>query len=96
MDFGRRLQTRFGIGTISATFLKGLQSIKAFVDGITAAVIGALAGAVAIIAIRNITDIPTALIALTSIFILIYLKKIKEPYIILLAAITGLILKTFL
>ncbi|MGN6264714.1 MAG: chromate transporter [Ginsengibacter sp.] len=73
-----------------------MQSIKAFVDGITAAVIGALAGAVAIIAIRNITDIPTALIALTSIFILIYLKKIKEPYIILLAAITGLILKTFL
>jgi len=72
------------------------QSIKAFVDGITAAVIGALAGAVAIIAIRNITDIPTALIALISIFILIYLKKIKEPYIILLAAITGLILKTFL
>jgi len=36
------------------------------------------------------------LIALISIFILIYLKKIKEPYIIFLAAIAGLILKTFL
>ncbi|HEY9341857.1 MAG TPA: chromate transporter [Hanamia sp.] len=71
-------------------------SIKAFVDGITAAVIGALAGAVVIIGIRSITDIPTALIALASIFALIYFRKIKEPYIILVAAVIGLILKTFL
>jgi len=72
------------------------RSIKAFVDGITAAVIGALAGAVVIIGIRSITDIPTALIALASIFALIYFRKIKEPYIILVAAVIGLILKTFL
>ena len=72
------------------------KSIKAFVDGITAAVIGALAGAVVIIGIRSITDIPTALIALASMLALIYIKKIKEPYIILVAAIIGLILKAFL
>ena len=71
-------------------------SIKAFVDGITAAVIGALAGAVVIIGIRSITDLSTALIALTSIFALIYIKKINEPYIILVAAVIGLILKTLL
>ncbi len=71
-------------------------SIKAFVDGITAAVIGALAGAVVIIGIRSITDIPTTLIAIAAIFALLYIKKIKEPYIILVAAIIGLILKTFL
>lgn len=71
-------------------------SIKAFVDGITAAVIGALAGAVVIIGIRSITDLSTALIALTSIFALIYIKKINEPYIILVAAVIGLILKILL
>ena len=36
-------------------------SIKAFVDGITAAVIGALVGSVIVIATRSITDIPTAI-----------------------------------
>ena len=71
-------------------------SIKAFVDGITATVIGALVGAVVIIGIRSITDIPTALIALASIFALIYVKKIQEPYIILVAAVIGIILKTLL
>jgi chromate transporter len=68
-------------------------SIKAFVDGITAAVIGALAGAVVIIAIRTIRDFPTALIAIAAMVILIKSKKIKEPQIILVAAIIGLFLK---
>ncbi|MEP6727699.1 MAG: chromate transporter [Bacteroidota bacterium] len=67
--------------------------VKAFVDGITAAVIGALAGAVIVIAGRSITDIPTALIALGVLFLLIFFKKIKEPYIIMFAAIIGLIIK---
>ena len=69
-------------------------SIKAFVDGITAAVIGALVGAVVIIGIRSIIDIPTTLIAIATIFSLIYIKKIQEPYIILVAAAIGLILKS--
>lgn len=45
--------------------------IKAFVDGITAAVVvvGALAGSVIVIAIRTIKDIPIALIAITTIAI---------------------------
>jgi chromate transporter len=72
------------------------QSIKAFVDGITAAVIGALVGAVVVIASRSITDIPTALIATGATLALLYFKKLKEPYIILMAALIGLILKLFL
>ncbi len=72
------------------------QSIKSFVDGITAAVIGALVGAVVVLAFRSITDIPTALIAIASVFALIYIKKIQEPYLILIAAIIGVILKTLL
>jgi chromate transporter len=68
-------------------------SIKAFVDGITAAVVGALMGSVFVIASRSIKDIPTLAIALASLLVLIYIKKIKEPVIILLAAIIGVILK---
>ncbi|CAN5631809.1 chromate transporter [soil metagenome] len=71
-------------------------SIKAFVDGITAAVVGALAGSVIVIAIRTIKDIPTALIALITIVVLLRMNKVKEPYIILAAAIIGVIIKSFI
>lgn len=71
-------------------------SVKAFVDGITAAVIGALAGAVIIIATRSISDIPTGAIAVVSLLVLLYFKKIQEPYIILVAAIAGLLIKNSL
>lgn len=68
--------------------------VKAFVDGITAVVVGALVGSVIVIGKRSIIDIPTVLIALLSIFALLYIKKIQEPYIILLAAILGIIIKS--
>jgi chromate transporter len=71
-------------------------SIKAFVDGITAAVVGALAGSVIVIAIRTVKDFPTAIIALITIVVLLRTKKIKEPHIILAAAIAGLIFKQLL
>jgi chromate transporter len=70
------------------------KSIKSFVEGITASVIGSLVGAVIIIGTRSITDITTTIIAILSILALIYIKKIQEPYIILISAIIGLILKT--
>lgn len=71
------------------------KSIKAFVDGITAAVIGALVGAVIVIASRSIIDIPTALIAGASLYILVFLKKVQEPYIILMAALVGMLVLNF-
>ena len=70
-------------------------SIKEFVNGITAVVVGALVGAVIIIASRTIVDIPTALIALGTGLVLIYSKKFKEPHLILLAAIIGLLIQGF-
>lgn len=70
------------------------KSIKSFVEGITASIIGSLVGAVVIIGTRTITDITTAIIFALSIVVLIYSNKIKEPYIILISAIIGLILKT--
>jgi chromate transporter len=72
------------------------KSIKAFVDGITAAVIGALVGAVIVIALRTIVDIPTALIAIVTVLVLIYTKKIQEPHIIGIAAILGVFIKLIL
>jgi chromate transporter len=69
------------------------RSIKSFVDGITAAVIGALVGSVVIIGIRSIIDIPTAMIAIGAVLALWYVKKMQEPAIIGVAAILGLILK---
>jgi chromate transporter len=71
-------------------------SIKAFVDGITAAVVGALVGAVIVIATRSIVDIPSALIAVGTVLSLVYVKKLSEPYLILLAAVIGVALKTWL
>lgn len=67
--------------------------VKAFVEGITAAVVGALVGSVIVIAKRSIIDIPTALIAIVTIFALLYIKKIQEPYIILIASVLGIIIK---
>ena len=68
-------------------------SIKAFVDGITAAVIGALVGAVLVIGAQSIKDTPTASIAVLTVLALIYIKKIQEPYLIVIAAFLGIILK---
>ncbi len=76
--------------------IAGNTSVKSFVDGITAAVVGALLGAVIVIATRSIVDIPTAIIAIVTGLLLIYYNKIKEPYIILAAAVLGYILKEFI
>jgi len=68
-------------------------SIKAFVEGITASVIGALVGSVFVIATRSMTDIWTFLIAIMALLTLVYIKKLQEPYIIGAAAIIGILIK---
>jgi chromate transporter len=67
--------------------------IKAFVDGVTAAAIGAIAGAVLVLGKRTLTDLPTILIAVSTIAILLRYKKLQEPLIIAAAALIGIILK---
>jgi chromate transporter len=71
-------------------------AIKAFVDGVTAAAIGAIAGAVLVLGKRTLTDIPTLMIALTTAAVLLKFKKIQEPFIILAAALLGMLLKQLL
>ena len=69
--------------------------IKAFVDGVTAAAIGAIAGAVLVLGKRTLTDIPTLLMAITTAAILFKFKKLQEPFIILAAALLGISIKLF-
>lgn len=64
----------------------------AFVDGITAAAIGAIAGSVVVIAQRTLTDIPTAVLAVAATALLWRFKKIPEPYVVLAAALIGLLI----
>src|SRR5678816_2228778 len=71
-------------------------SIKAFVDGITAAVIGAIAGAVVVLAKRQFIDVPSVVIAFVTGLTLLSFKKIPEPVIILTAALLGLLIKSWL
>ncbi len=68
--------------------------VKAFVDGVTAAATGAIAGAALVLGRRAIIDVPTALIALITLLMLVYVRKVPEPLVILGAAIVGLILRT--
>lgn len=65
-------------------------AIVAFIDGVTAAAIGAIAGAVVVIAQRSITDWITALLAIATAAILWRFRKVPEPAIVLAAAFIGL------
>ena len=68
-----------------------LPGVLAFVDGITAAAIGAITGSVIVIAKRSIIDVPTALIAFVTIALLWRFNKLQEPAIIVAAAAVGLV-----
>jgi chromate transporter len=64
--------------------------IVAFVDGVTAAAVGALAGAVLVIAQRSITDWLTAALAIVTAGIL-WRWKLPEPVVVIAAALIGLV-----
>jgi chromate transporter len=66
--------------------------IKAFVDGVTVAAIGAIVGAVLVLAKRQLVDFTSFLICFASISILLLFKKIQEPIIILIFAVIGVLL----
>ena len=65
--------------------------VKAFVAGVTAAAVGAIAGAAFILGKRALTDLPTWIIAITTLGLLTY-RKIPEPLLILAAGVAGLLL----
>ncbi|HXS53601.1 MAG TPA: chromate transporter [Usitatibacter sp.] len=68
-----------------------LPALVAFVDGVTAAAIGAITGAVVVLAKRSIVDLPTALLALATLAVLWRFRKLQEPLVVAAAAIVGLV-----
>jgi chromate transporter len=68
--------------------------VKAFVDGVTAAATGAIAGAAFVLGRRSLVDVPTMAIGLGTLLMLTYVKKIPEPLLIIAAGLMGLGLKS--
>ncbi len=68
------------------------RQVKAFVQGVTAAAVGAIAGAAVILSKRALVDVPTVLIGAASLAVLLKFKKFPEPVLILAAGTAGLLL----
>ena len=66
--------------------------IIAFVDGVTAAAVGAITGAVIVLGRKSIVDLPTTILAASVAALLLWTKKVPEPVIVLSAAIVGLVI----
>jgi chromate transporter len=71
--------------------LPAIRKFKAFVQGVTAAAVGAIAGAVVILGRRALIDWLTVLIACAVLFALLKVKKVPEPCLIWGAAVIGLL-----
>ena len=65
--------------------------IVAFVDGVTAAAIGTITGAVIVLGKRSISDVSTIAICLVTLLLLWKVKKLPEPVIVVMSALTGLV-----
>lgn len=68
------------------------RQVKAFVQGVTAAAVGAIAGAAYILARRSLVDVPTVAIGIVTLTVLMSTKKVPEPVVILSAGVVGLLL----
>jgi chromate transporter len=69
------------------------RQIKAFVAGVTSATTGAIAGSAIVLGRRAIADLPTAAIALATLAMLIWAKKVPEPLVILAAGLAGVAIR---
>jgi chromate transporter len=67
--------------------------VRAFVDGVTAAATGAIAGAAFVLGRRAIVDVTTVIIAVATWLLFTRFKKVPEPLVILAAGVVGLVLR---
>ena len=65
--------------------------VHAFVDGVTAAATGAIAGAAFVLGRRAVTDLGAVIICLGTFVVLATTKRIPEPLVIVAAGIVGLL-----
>ena len=68
-------------------------SIRAFVEGVTAAATGAIAGAAFVLGRRAIVDVGSLAIAVIALFVAWRVRRIPEPLMILGAGVLGVLLK---
>ena len=68
------------------------QQVKCFMQGVTAAAVGAIAGAAYILARRSLVDTATVGIGIVALAVLLLTRKVPEPVMILLARVVGLVL----
>jgi hypothetical protein len=66
------------------------RQIRAFVDGVTAAATGAIAGAALVLGRRAIIDLFTAALALGTWWLLTHFRKVPEPVVILVAGLLAM------
>ena len=69
------------------------KGIADFVDGVTAAAVGAIAGATIVLGRRALVDWKTVAICLVTFALVMWTKKIPEPVLIVAAAVAGLLLR---
>jgi len=67
--------------------------VRAFVDGVTAAATGAIAGAAFVLGRRAIIDLATLLMAAGTWLLFTRFKKLPEPLVIVAAGLLGFLLK---
>jgi chromate transporter len=73
--------------------LKADRRVRAFVDGVTAAATGAIAGAAIVLGRRSLVDLPTLAIAMGTLMLLTRARRIPEPFVIIAAGIVGVAAK---
>jgi chromate transporter len=69
--------------------------VKAFVDGVTAAAAGAIAGAAFVLGRRAIFDVSTAAVCVVTLVVLTRWKGASEPLVIVAAGLIGIAVTTF-
>jgi chromate transporter len=72
---------------------KSNRGVRAFVDGVTAAATGAIAGAAFVLGRRALTDVPSVAVAVVTLGLLLTVRRVPEPLIILAAGIAGVLLR---
>lgn len=73
--------------------LKADRRVRAFVDGVTAAATGAIAGAAVVLGRRSVVDVPASAIAVGTLMLLTRARRIREPLLILAAGVAGIAVK---
>jgi chromate transporter len=73
------------------TRVAGSERLRAFVDGATAAAVGAISGAAVVMARRAVVDLPTIAICIAALAVLTLWKRVPEPVVVVAAALAGIV-----